>query len=116
MENFRYFELIAYYHRSIYDCVRIGESFDTANARSFDDFWDHSPLPSTIQNIIVLIESMNVEYALTNAFRSQPIKMYRELIEKTERIQLTDYLNNNELKVFLESIEVLNAELEAFLK
>jgi len=116
MTNFKYFELISFYHRSIYDFLSQGESFEMANERAFDDFWDHSNQPSDLQNIIVLIESMNVEYALTKTYRSQPIKMYKELLEKIRSVELSKFMNEYEIEVFQESIEELNNQIEVFLK
>lgn len=87
-----------------------------ANARTLDDFWDHSNHPSNLQNLIVLIESMNVEFTLNKNYRNQTIKMYEELLGKLSSVETNKFMNENEVEVFQESIEILNNQIEEFLK
>ncbi len=116
MENFTYFELISFFYRSLFDQIRQGISIDQSIGISLDSFWDYTNQPSDLQNIIVLIESMNVEFNLTKNYRSQTIKMYKELLERISSVEFSKFMNENEIEVFQESIEVLNNEIEMFLK
>lgn len=112
MNNHTYFELIAFFHRSIYDCIRQGSNIEQAKGRSFDDFWSHSSDPDILNNIIVLIESINIEFCLTGKFRKQPVEMYRELEIQVADRDLSEHLTAYEIEVFKESIEVLNGYLK----
>ncbi len=116
MQNFTYFELITFFYRSLFDQIRQGISVKQSIGISLDSFWDYSTQPSDLQNIIILIESINVEFSLTKNYRNQPIKMYKELLGKISTMEISKFMNENEIEVFQESIEVLNNEIEVFLR
>ena len=87
---------------------------DQAIGISVDSFWDYSPSPSSLQNIIVLIEGINVEYSITHKYRLQAIELYKDLLGKINKLDLNKLLEDYEFEVFKESIELLNNELINF--
>lgn len=114
MKNVNYFEVIAFYYRGIYDLIKQGQSFKQAEAISFESFWLYPENENQINNLILLVESINVEFSLTKKFRKQAVDLYKKLNGQIAEMDLTKYLTDNELEVFNESIEVLNADLKEY--
>ena len=114
MNDFNYFERIAFFHQCIYSQIRQGMEMKQAIGFSFEDSWLYPEDENIISNFVMLVEYINVELSLYKNFRKQAIDLYRELCDQVAKLDLTQYLTEYEIEVFNESIEVLNNDLKVY--
>lgn len=115
MTDFKYYELIAFFYHSIFDQIKQGIAFDMAVNISLDSFWFYPEHEHRLSNLIVLIQSFHVTYAMDKSFTKKEIDVYKNQLELIKNDDLSIWLSPDELEHFNESVFNLNAEIEDFL-
>ena len=113
MTSYKYYELIASYYAVIFDCVKQGTNIDQSNIRSYDDLWLFPESENYLHNLVVYIQFMKVIYALRRAFTHKLIEVYKKQLQLVqENIKVSDWLSEEELEHFNETVDQLNYEIE----
>lgn len=108
MENFQYFELIAFFYRGIFDQIRQGQSFEQAVNSTLDDFWLYPEHENRLANLIVQIQYLFVIYSMTKSFTPKQIEVYKTQLDLVKNDDLNTWLNQEELAHLNESIIDMN--------
>ncbi len=113
MYNLNYFQVIAFFYSGIYNQIKQKRTFEQSLNSEFDDMWLYPENEYLLNNLIVIIQYLNVKYATTKKFTSQQIELYKNQLKLVqEKINLSEWLSEDEMEHFTETLDQLNYEIE----
>ncbi len=114
MNDFNFFERIAFFHKGVYYQVRQGMPMNQAIGFSFDDSWRYPEEENKLSNFVTLIEYINTELCLYKRIDKKSVELFKNLLEEVLKIDLKSYMSEYEIEMFKEYIMVLNADLKVY--
>ena len=111
MGNWKYYQLIATFYRSLFALISQGVSIKDATHRIIDDFWFLPEEKNVISNLVSLIQYINILFSLNETINIQLIDSFNRQVDKLSNIDLQDYLNVEELEHFKESIDEIKFKI-----
>lgn len=116
MRQIKYFEIIALFYSGVFDQIRQGIDMNSAISIEFDSFWKYPEKENSLSNFIILIHCLNAVYSLHKTFTKKEIELFKEYYELTKNIDLTNWLDIDEIEHFNEKVYNLNSFIDDFVQ
>lgn len=105
MKKWKYFELIAYYHRSFFQSIGQNSTIDTAIAITFDSYFFYPEDEYLIANLISNIQNINIQISLLKRVNREAVTLFeKQLLNVSDKI-LDEALKTDEIEHLKEDIE-----------
>jgi len=105
MKKWKYFELIAYYHKSFFVAIEQNITIDMAISTTFESYFFYPEEEYLIANLISTIQNINIQISLLKRVNRGSVELLQNQLLKVSNDFLQSELEVDEIEHLKEDIE-----------